>query len=73
MICLETKGSFLLKEKARLEEALLSENGQQQLAIRTFKIQLNKQIERQNSLQTQIEEAKKRKEEKRNLALQVNI
>ncbi|CAF1187164.1 unnamed protein product [Adineta steineri] len=62
---------FEEKEKARLEEALLSENGQQQLAIRTFKIQLKKQIERKNLLQTQIEQIKIQKEEKRNSALQI--
>jgi hypothetical protein len=62
-----------LKEKARLEEALLSENGQQQLAIRTFKVQLNKQIERRNALQMNIEQAKIKKEEKRNAALEVKI
>jgi hypothetical protein len=62
-----------LKEKARLEEALLSENGQQQLAIRTFKVQLNKQTERRNALQMNIEQAKIKKEEKRNAALEVKI
>ncbi|CAF0725890.1 unnamed protein product [Rotaria sp. Silwood1] len=59
------------KEKARLEEALLSENGQQQLAIRTFKIQLNKQTEKINTLQNLIEQTKIQKEEKRNLALEI--
>jgi hypothetical protein len=64
---------FILKEKTRLEEALLSENGQQQLALRTFKIQLNKQIERINTLQIQIEQTKIQKDEKRTTALQVRI
>ncbi|CAF0803084.1 unnamed protein product [Rotaria sp. Silwood1] len=62
---------FEEKEKARLEEALLSENGQQQLAIRTFKIQLNKQTEKINTLQNLIEQTKIQKEEKRNLALEI--
>ncbi len=50
---------------------MLSENGQQQYAIRTYKIQLNKQNERINLLQNQIEQIKIRKEEKRNLALEI--
>ncbi|CAF1116701.1 unnamed protein product [Rotaria sordida] len=62
---------FEEKEKVRLEEALLSENGQQQLAIRTFKIQLNKQIEKINTLQNLIEQTKIQKDEKRNLALEI--
>jgi ribosomal protein S15P/S13E len=41
------------------------------LAIRTYKIQLNKQTERINTLQNQIEQTKKQKEEKRNLALEI--
>jgi len=63
---------FEEKEKARLEEALLSENGQQQLAIRTFKVQLNKQAERMNTLQTNIEQAQNKKEETKNSALKLN-
>ncbi|CAF3910488.1 unnamed protein product [Rotaria sp. Silwood2] len=62
---------FEEKEKARIEEALLSENGQQQLAMRTFKLQLNKQTEKINTLQNLIEQAKIQKEEKRNLALEI--
>ncbi len=41
------------------------------MAIRTYKIQLNKQTERINTLQNQIEQTKKQKEEKRNLALEI--
>lgn len=67
----ESKLFFFVKEKARLEEALLSEGGQQQLKIRTLKIQINKQTEKIKSLQDLIEQAKIKKEEKRNLALQV--
>ena len=62
-----------LKEKFSLEEALLSESGQRQLTRRAFKIQLNKQTEKINTLQTQIEQMKGRKEEKRNTALEVCI
>ncbi|CAF3903302.1 unnamed protein product [Rotaria sp. Silwood2] len=62
---------ILSKEKARLEEALLSESGQQQLAIRTFKVQLNKQTERINTLQKNIEELQNKKEETKNSALEV--
>ncbi|CAF2631654.1 unnamed protein product [Rotaria sp. Silwood2] len=62
---------FEEKEKARLEEALLSESGQQQLAIRTFKVQLNKQTERINTLQKNIEELQNKKEETKNSALEV--
>jgi len=72
---IERKKNFFflcfLKEKSRLEEALLSENGQQQLAIRTYKIQLNKQATRINLLQNQIEQIKIKKEEKRNIALEI--
>ena len=59
------------KERARLEEALSSESGQQQLAIRTFKVQLNKQTEQLNALQGQLERAKLEKDEKRQAALKV--
>ena len=59
------------KEKARLEEILLSEGGQQQLALRTYKVQLNKQTEKIQNLQNELEQMKKEKEEKRNLALQI--
>ena len=59
------------KERARLEEALSSESGQQQLAVRTFKVQLNKQIEQLNALQGQLEQAKREKDEKRQAAFQV--
>lgn len=62
-----------MKEKARLEEALLSESGQQQLAIRTFKVQLNKQLERIAALQKSIEEMQNKKEDKKQAALEVNI
>ena len=60
------------KEKQRLQEAILSESGQQQLAIRTYKIQLSKQNERMHTLQIEIERAKKEKEEKKIQALEVN-
>ena len=59
------------KERARLEEALSSESGQQQLAVRTFKVQLNKQTEQLNALQGQLEQAKREKDEKRQAALEV--
>lgn len=59
------------EEKVRLEETLLSENGQQQLALRTYKIQLNKQTEQMQTLQNQIEQTKTKREEKRNLALEI--
>jgi hypothetical protein len=62
---------FSSKEKARLEEALLSESGQQQLAIRTFKVQLNKQNERLNILQMNVEQAQNKKEQTKNAALEV--
>ncbi|CAF0846231.1 unnamed protein product [Rotaria sp. Silwood1] len=62
---------FEEKEKARLEEALLSESGQQQLAMRTFKVQLIKQTERINNLQKNIEELQNKKEETKNSALEV--
>ncbi|CAF3672386.1 unnamed protein product [Rotaria socialis] len=62
---------FEEKEKARLEEALLSEGGQQQLAIRTFKVQLNKQLERIGKLQKDIDELQNRKEQTKNSALEV--
>ncbi|CAF1612104.1 unnamed protein product [Adineta ricciae] len=54
---------FEEKEKARLEEAFSSESGQQLLAIRTFKVQLNKQTERKQILQTNIEQAQSKKEQ----------
>lgn len=57
------------KEKLRLEESLLTENGQQQLAIRTYKVQLNQQNQRINSLQNQIELSKQIKDEKKALAV----
>lgn len=63
---------LFFKEKGRLEEALSSENGQQQLAIRTYKIQLNKQKEKINSLQNLIEQMKIKKEEEKNAALEVS-
>ncbi|CAF4073938.1 unnamed protein product, partial [Adineta steineri] len=62
---------FEEKEKARLEEALLSESGQQQLALRTFKVQLNKQNERINTLQMNIEQTQNKKEQKKNSALEI--
>ncbi|CAF1682034.1 unnamed protein product [Rotaria magnacalcarata] len=62
---------FEEKEKARLEETLLSESGQQQLALRTFKIQISKQTEKINTLQNLIEQTKIKKEEKRNSALEI--
>lgn len=62
---------LFLKEKARLEESLLTEGGQQQFAIRTYKIQLNKQTEKINQLQNQIGEIKTKKEDKRNIALEI--
>ncbi|CAF3465806.1 unnamed protein product [Rotaria socialis] len=62
---------FEEKEKARLEEALLSEGGQQQLAIRTFKVQLNKQLERIGKLQKDIDELQNKKEQTKNSALEV--
>ncbi|UJR25743.1 hypothetical protein I4U23_007093 [Adineta vaga] len=62
---------FEEKEKLRLQEAFLSESGQQQLAIRTYKVQMNKQTERLNHLKIEIEQAKKQKEEKRNQALEI--
>ncbi|CAF1096705.1 unnamed protein product, partial [Adineta ricciae] len=62
---------FEEKEKQRLQEALLSESGQQQLAIRTYKIQLSKQSERMHTLQIEIERAKKEKEEKKYQALEI--
>ena len=64
---------FLFQEKARLEEALLSESGQQQLAIRTFRIQLSKQTERMNTLKANIQQAQDKKEQMRNSAVEVNI
>lgn len=54
---------FEEKEKARLEEALSSESGQQQLAIRTYKIQVNKQNERLNALQASIEQAQTKRDQ----------
>lgn len=51
-----------MKEKARLEEALQSESGQQQLAIRTYRIQLSKQIDRINTLNSNVEQAKDKRE-----------
>jgi hypothetical protein len=60
------------KEKARLEEALSSESGQQLLAIRTFRVQLSKQTERINTLQMNLEQAQNKKEEKKNAALEVD-
>lgn len=60
---------FEEKEKLRLEESLLTENGQQQLAIRTYKVQLNQQNQRINSLQNQIELSKQIKDEKKALAV----
>ncbi|CAF5121519.1 unnamed protein product, partial [Rotaria magnacalcarata] len=62
---------FEEKEKARLEEALLSESGQQQLAIRTFKVQLNKQLERIDKLQKNIDELQNKKEQTKTSALEV--
>ncbi|UJR23182.1 hypothetical protein I4U23_026201 [Adineta vaga] len=62
---------FEEKEKARLEEALSSESGQQQLAIRTFKVQLNKQNERMQTLETNIEQAQNKKEQTKNAALAI--
>lgn len=70
---MENVDEVLSKEKARLEEALSSESGQQQLAIRTYKIQLTKQTERLHALQTSVEQAKVNKEEKRNIALEVSV
>ena len=61
----------VLQEKARLEEALSSESGQQQLAIRTYRIQLNKQNERLNALQASIEQAQNKKEQTRTTAVEV--
>ena len=60
-----------VQERARLEEALLSEGGQQQLAIRTYKIQLNKQAEKIENLQNQIEQLRLQREEKRSLAVEI--
>ena len=54
-----------------MEEALLSESGQQQLAIRTYRVQLNKQNERINALQTSIEQALGKREEAKNTAVEV--
>ncbi|CAF3519053.1 unnamed protein product [Rotaria socialis] len=62
---------FEEKEKARLKETLLSESGQQQLALRTFKIQISKQTEKINTLQNLIEQTKIQKEGKRNSALEI--
>ena len=62
-----------IKEKTHLKEMILSENGQQLLAIRTYKIQLNKQIQQIDTLKNHLEQTKIRKEEKRNMALEVMI
>ena len=62
---------FEEKEKARLEQALQSESGQQQLAIRTYRVQLGKQNDRLNTLQTNIGQAQDKKEQARNTAVQV--
>lgn len=61
------------KEKARLEEALSSESGQQQLAIRTYKIQANKQNERINTLQTSIEQAQGKRDQVKGSATDVRL
>jgi len=61
------------KEKARLEEALSSESGQQQLAIRTYKIQANKQNERINTLQTSIEQAQGKRDQVKSSATDVRL
>lgn len=62
---------FEEKEKARLEEALQSESGQQQLAIRTYRVQLGKQNDRLNTLQTNIGQAQEKKEQARKTAVKV--
>ncbi len=64
---------MFFKEKARLEEALLSESGQQQLAIRTFKVQLSKQNERLNTLQMNVDQAQNKKEAAKTSAHEVII
>jgi len=61
---------FEEKEKLRLEECLLTESGQQQLAIRTYKVQLNQQNQRIDLLQKQIEHSKQIKDEKKALAVE---
>jgi hypothetical protein len=60
-----------VKEKHRLDEMLLTDNGQQQLAMRTFRIQLSQQSNRINTLHNAIEQVQREKNDKRHAALEV--
>lgn len=59
------------QEKLRLEEAMTSESGQQVLAIRTYRVQLNKQNERIEDLKEKIIDAQKRRDEAKRRAIEV--
>ena len=48
-----------------------SESGQQQMAIRTYRIQLSKQVDRINTLNSNVEQAKDRREKAKLAAQEV--